>query len=55
MFSFVKLYAAAALTAWQLVLGLVLIVMVFVAPTGIFGLIEKRLRPKPAAAKGGAA
>jgi ABC-type branched-subunit amino acid transport system permease subunit len=55
VFSFVKLYAAALLTAWQLVLGLVLIVMVFVAPTGIFGLIEKRLRGKPAARQGGAA
>jgi ABC-type branched-subunit amino acid transport system permease subunit len=54
VFSFVKLYAAALLTAWQLVLGLVLIVMVFVAPTGIFGLVEKRLRPKPAAGHGGA-
>ena len=55
VFSFVKLYAAALLTAWQLVLGLVLIVMVFVAPTGIFGLVEKRLRAKPAAGQGGAA
>ena len=45
VFEFVKLYAAALLTgAWQMVLGLVLIVMVFVAPTGIFGLMEKRLR-----------
>jgi ABC-type branched-subunit amino acid transport system permease subunit len=52
VFSFVKLYAAALLTAWQLVLGLVLIVMVFVAPTGIFGLIEKRLRARPAPGKG---
>jgi ABC-type branched-subunit amino acid transport system permease subunit len=50
-FEFVKLYAAALLTgAWQLVLGLVLIVMVFVAPTGIFGLVERRLRSKGAAA-----
>ena len=55
VFSFVKLYAAALLTAWQLVLGLVLIVMVFVAPSGIFGLIEKRLRAKPAPAQRGAA
>jgi ABC-type branched-subunit amino acid transport system permease subunit len=48
VFGFVKLYAAALLTgAWQLVLGLVLIVMVFVAPRGIFGLVEKRLRPAP--------
>ncbi len=45
VFEFVKLYAAALLTgAWQMVLGLVLIVMVFVAPTGIFGLVEKHLR-----------
>lgn len=51
VFEFVKLYAAALLTgAWQLALGLVLIVMVFVAPGGIFGLVERRLR-----AKGGAA
>ena len=51
VFEFVKLYAAALLTgAWQLVLGLVLIVMVFVAPTGIFGLFEK----KKLRAKGGA-
>ena len=47
VFEFVKLYAAALLTnAWQLVLGLVLIVMVFVAPTGLFGLAERRLRGK---------
>lgn len=44
VFEFVKLYAAALLTgAWQMVLGLVLIVMVFVAPTGIFGLLSRRL------------
>lgn len=44
VFEFVKLYAAALLTgAWQLVLGLVLIVMVFAAPTGIFGLVARRL------------
>jgi ABC-type branched-subunit amino acid transport system permease subunit len=47
VFEFVKLYAAALLTgAWQLALGLVLIVMVFVAPGGIFGLVERRLRAK---------
>lgn len=45
VFEFVKLYAAALLTgAWQLALGLVLIVMVFVAPTGLFGLVERHLR-----------
>ncbi len=49
VFEFVKLYAAALLTGtWQMVLGLVLIVMVFVAPTGIFGLVEKHLRAKGA-------
>ena len=44
VFEFVKLYAAALLTgAWQLALGLVLIVMVFVAPKGLFGLLERHL------------
>ena len=48
VFEFVKLYAAALLTgAWQLVLGLVLIVMVFLAPGGIHGLVQRRLA-KPA-------
>lgn len=45
VFEFMKLYAAALLTgAWQLVMGLVLIFMVFMAPKGIFGMIERRLR-----------
>jgi ABC-type branched-subunit amino acid transport system permease subunit len=49
VFEFVKLYAAALLTgAWQMVLGIVLIVMVFVAPTGIFGLMSRRLAAKAA-------
>jgi len=47
VFEFVKLYAASLLTgAWQLVLGLVLIVMVFVAPAGLFGLFERHLRAR---------
>lgn len=47
VFEFVKLYAAALLTgAWQLVLGLVLIVMVFAAPAGLFGLVERHLRAR---------
>jgi ABC-type branched-subunit amino acid transport system permease subunit len=47
VFEFVKLYAAALLTgAWQMVLGLVLIVMVFVAPGGLFGLLERRLQSR---------
>lgn len=45
VFEFMKLYAAALLTgAWQLVMGLVLLVMVFLAPRGVFGMIERRLR-----------
>jgi ABC-type branched-subunit amino acid transport system permease subunit len=44
VFEFMKMYVSAWLTgAWQLVMGLVLITMVFVAPTGIFGLLAKRL------------
>ncbi len=44
VFEFVKLYAAALLTgAWQLVLGVVLIAMVFLAPQGIFGVVERWL------------
>jgi ABC-type branched-subunit amino acid transport system permease subunit len=43
VFEFVKLYAAALLTgAWQMALGLVLILMVFVAPQGLWGLIQAR-------------
>lgn len=50
VFEFIKLYAAALLTgAWQLVLGLVLIVMVFAAPAGLFGLVERHLRARSAA------
>ena len=45
VFEFMKLYAAALLTgAWQMVLGLILIVMVFVAPRGLFGLVERHLK-----------
>jgi ABC-type branched-subunit amino acid transport system permease subunit len=47
VYEFMKLYAAALLTgAWQLVMGLVLIAMVFVAPTGVFGMLQK-LRRSP--------
>lgn len=47
VYEFMKLYAAALLTgAWQLVMGLVLMVMVFVAPKGVFGMIERRLRSR---------
>ncbi len=44
LFEFMKLYAASLLTGmWQLVLGLILIVMVFVAPSGIYGLLSRHL------------
>jgi ABC-type branched-subunit amino acid transport system permease subunit len=47
VFEFMKLYAASLLTGmWQLVLGLVLIVMVFVAPSGIYGLLSRHLVPR---------
>ena len=43
IFEFVKLFAAAYLTgAWQMVLGFVLIAMVFFAPQGLSGLMNKR-------------
>ncbi|MGB4582784.1 MAG: branched-chain amino acid ABC transporter permease [Rhodoferax sp.] len=45
VFEFTKLYAAALLTgAWQLVMGLVLLVMVFLAPKGVFGMMTRWLR-----------
>lgn len=45
VFEFMKLYAAALLTgAWQLVMGLVLLAMVFLAPKGVFGMMARRLR-----------
>ena len=51
VFEFTQLYAAALLTgAWQLALGVVLIVIVFAAPTGLFGLLSKWLRPARVAA-----
>lgn len=43
VFEFMKLYLASWLTgAWQLVLGLILIGIVFAAPQGIFGLLKRR-------------
>lgn len=55
VFEFVKLYVAAWLTgAWQLVLGAILLVMVFAAPSGIFGLLERFLRPEAARRAAGA-
>ena len=47
IFEFVKLFAAAYLTgAWQMVLGLVLIAMVFLAPRGISAMLENKVAAK---------
>lgn len=47
VFAFVKLYVAAWLTdVWQLVLGSILLVMVFAAPAGIYGLMRPWLQPR---------
>jgi ABC-type branched-subunit amino acid transport system permease subunit len=43
VYEFMKLYVAALITAWQLVMGLLLLVMVFAAPRGLFGMLERRL------------
>lgn len=49
VFEFTKLYVASWLTGtWQLVLGSVLLVMVFLAPSGILGLVMKRRENKHA-------
>lgn len=49
IFEFVKLFAAAYLTgAWQMVLGISLIVMIFFAPKGITGLLLKTRSAKNA-------
>ena len=52
-FEFLKLYAAATLTgAWQLVIGTVLLVLIFVAPAGLVALLarfDRRASAAPAA------
>lgn len=53
-FEFLKLFAASALTgAWQMVIGTVLLVLIFVAPTGLVAWLLRfdRQRKHPAAAK----
>lgn len=55
VFEFVKLYSAALLTgAWQLALGVVLLVIVFAAPTGLVGLAGRIHRRAPRAVPKGA-
>ncbi len=42
LFSFLKLFAAALLTgAWQLVIGSVLLLLIFVAPDGLLALLQR--------------
>lgn len=55
IFEFVKLYAAAYITgAWQMTLGIVLLIMVFFAPDGVAGLLARRAtRRTTADQKGG--
>lgn len=46
VFEFAKLYAAALLTgAWQMALGFVLIVIIFAAPAGLVGLLQRKIGP----------
>ena len=42
LLEFARLYLAAYLTgAWQMALGFVLLVIIFVAPAGLYGLIRR--------------
>ena len=54
VFEFLKLFAAAALTGvWQLVIGVVLLILIFVAPSGLVaGLSRLTAAKKPLAHKG---
>ena len=48
VFEFLKLYAAAALTGiWQMVMGVVLLVLIFLAPSGLVALLARRGVRKP--------
>ena len=48
VFEFLKLYAAAALTGiWQMVMGVVLLVLIFLAPSGLVALLARRRVRKP--------
>ena len=51
VFEFLKLYAAAALTGiWQMVMGVVLLVLIFLAPSGLVALLARQGVGKPKAA-----
>jgi ABC-type branched-subunit amino acid transport system permease subunit len=46
IFEFVRFYAAALLTgAWQLTLGSVLLLIIFMAPEGLVGILARRRKP----------
>jgi len=49
VFTYLKSYAVASTEYWQLLLGLVLVILVLVLPTGIVGALARlvgRVRPK---------
>ncbi len=51
VFEFLKLYAASLLTGiWQMVMGVVLLVLIFLAPSGLVALLARRGAGKPKAA-----
>ena len=41
MFTYLKTYAVAATEYWQFLLGVVLVLLVLVLPTGIVGAVSK--------------
>ena len=41
MFTYLKTYAVATTEYWQLLLGVVLVLLVLVLPTGIMGALSK--------------
>lgn len=50
MFELVRVYAAAAVAdAWQMILGIVLLLVILFAPGGLWGILANRLRRGPAA------
>ena len=44
VFNYLKIYAVASTEYWQLLLGVVLVVLVLVLPTGIVGTLARRCR-----------
>ena len=57
VFTYLKTYAVASTEYWQLLLGVVLVTLVLVLPTGIVGAISRlgqRLRQRQGQRSGGA-